>query len=393
MSDAAPVSDSTRTTDLDPVRAVIRLDHLRHNVRVLQQQAGVPLMGVVKADAYGHGAVRVADVLHEEGVRHFAVARLSEGIILREAGFDSPILVLGAPLPHQLPAYADYNLDVTVSSSDTAHAVASAGSTETPLRVHVKVDTGMGRIGLSPAAAPDVITQLSNADGVALVGLWTHLATADDDDPSFAHEQLDRFEAVRQRTGDAAACVHVANSSALLNLSDRLSPLTPALVRVGIMLYGLADRADFAARLGLRPVMQLTAQVTHVKTVSAGTTISYGRQWTADRRTRIATLGIGYGDGYLRYCSNRAEVSLHGQRVPIVGAVCMDMLMVDLGPPGTGPEVAPGDTAVLFGPEGPSAFEVANWASTITYEVCCRVDDRVPRHYIDPGAASAPPRI
>ena len=385
MDDVVLASDSTRTTDLDPVRAIIHLDHLRHNVRVLQQRAKAPLMGVVKADAYGHGALRVAEVLHDEGVRHFAVARLSEGIALRNAGLESPTLVLGAPLSHQLGAYADYDLDVTVSSPAVADAVAAAASSRAPLRAHVKVDTGMGRIGVAPDDAPPLVDRLCRADGVTLAGLWTHLATADADDSSFAHQQLDRFDDVRRQLDDTASCIHVANSSALITLSDRLSSMAPALVRVGIMLYGLADRADFAAKLNLRPVMELTAQVTHVKTVSAGTTISYGRTWTAKRRTRIATIGIGYGDGYLRRCSNRAAVRLHGQRVPIVGSVCMDMLMVDLGPPGTTPDVSPGDTAVLFGPDGPSALEVADWADTIPYEVCCRVDDRVPRRYNDPA--------
>ncbi len=391
MSNAAQDSGIARATSHAPVRATIRLDHLRHNVRTLQRTASAPLMGIVKADGYGHGAVRVARVLHEEGVRHFAVARISEGIELREAGLRVPILVLGAPLSHHLDAYARHNLDVTVASTAVADAIRAAACSS--LRVHVKVDTGMGRIGLSPDEAPRVVNQLRQAPGVELIGLWTHLATADADDTAFAHEQLDRFEAVRRQLNDVAACVHVANSSALRTVPDRLAALYPALVRTGIMLYGLADRADFAADLDLRPVMELTALVTQVKTVSAGTSISYGQQWTASRRTRIATLGVGYGDGYLRLTSNRAEVSLHGHRVPVVGAVCMDMLMVDLGPSGTGPAVSPGDTATLFGANGPSAFEVAEWAETIPYEVCCRIAERVPRHYVDTNAAAPSARI
>lgn len=391
MKNAARDSDIDRALSYAPVQATIRLDHLRHNVRTLQQTARAPLMGVVKADAYGHGAVRVARVLHEEGIRYFAVARIAEGIALREAGVGTPILILGAPLPHQLDVCARHNLAITVTSPAVADAVTAASCP--PLQVHVKVDTGMGRIGLSPDEAPRVIKQLHQAPGIALVGLWTHLATADADDDSFAHEQLNRFDAVRRQVGDLAACVHVANSSALLTLPQRLATLSPALVRTGIMLYGLADRADFAAALGMRPVMELTAQVTQVKTVRAGTTISYGRTWSAPRRTRIATLGVGYGDGYLRCTSNRAEVSLHGHRVPIVGAVCMDMLMVDLGPPGVEPAVAPGDRAVLFGADGPSAIEVANWAETIPYEVCCRIAERVPRRYVEAPEAPSATRI
>ncbi len=383
MDDVVPASDVAQDADLSPVQAVIRLDHLRHNVRSVRALAGAAqLMGVVKADAYGHGAVPIARVLHEEGVRHFAVARIGEAVTLRDAGFTAPILVLGAPLPHHLAAYAAYDLGVTVASAAVADAVVDAATSHAPLRVHVKVDTGMGRIGLTPNAAPDVIHRLFRASGVEVAGLWTHFATADADDPTFVHQQLDRFERVAGQVGDAASCVHVANSSALLTLSERLPDVQPALVRTGIMLYGLADRADFAAEAGLRPVMQCTAQVTQVKTVPAGTSISYGRQWQAERETRIATLGVGYGDGYPRLCSNRAEVTLGGHRVPVVGAVCMDMMMVDLGPPGTGPDVAVGDAAVLFGADGPSAFDVARWAETIPYEVCCRIDARVPRRYV-----------
>lgn len=384
MSHSPSAFSTAAHTDCSPVQAVIRLDHLRHNVQSLRALAGeATLMGVVKADAYGHGALRAATVLHEEGVRHFAVARVSEAVALRDAGLTAPILVLGAPLPHHLDAYAAHNLGVTVSSVTVADAVMDAATPSAPLHAHVKVDTGMGRIGLAPEEAPAVVDRLRRAAGVEIAGLWTHFAAADADDPSFAHQQLDRFERVASQIEDAPPCLHVANSSALLTLSKRLSTLSPALVRTGIMLYGLADRADFAAEADLRPVMQFTAQVTHVKTVAPGTTISYGRQWEAPRETRIATIGAGYGDGYPRLCSNRAEVGLHGKRVPVVGAVCMDMLMVDLGPPGTGPDVAVGDTAVLFGPGGPSAFDVATWAETIPYEVCCRVDERVPRRYID----------
>jgi alanine racemase len=385
MNDVAPASDVAQDADQAPVQAVIRLDHLRHNVRALRTLAGAArLMGVVKADAYGHGAVQVARVLREEGVRHFAVARIGEAVALRDAGLTAPILVLGAPLPHHLAAYAAHDLGVTVASAAVAEAVIEAAAPHAPLRVHVKVDTGMGRIGLTPDVAPDVIDRLRRAPGVEMAGLWTHFATADADNPTFAHHQLDRFERVAGRVEGAASCVHVANSSALLTLSERLADLCPALVRTGIMLYGLADRAALAAEAGLRPVMQLTAQVTQVKTVPAGTSISYGRQWRADRATRIATLGVGYGDGYPRLCSNRASVALGGHRVPVVGAVCMDMMMVDLGPPGTGPDVAVGDAAVLFGPDGPSAFDVAAWAETIPYEICCRIDERVPRRYV-PG--------
>jgi len=348
MSQPTP-ADTAPSTGLSPVQVTIYLDHLRHNVRALQEQAGdAQIMGVVKSNAYGHGAVRVAHVLREEGVRHFAVARIAEAIELRSAGITEPLLVLGAPLPHHLPAYAAHNLDVTISSHDVAEAVINAASRQTSLRVHVKVDTGMGRIGLVPDEAASVVDRLQQTEGIDLAGLWTHFATAGQSEHPFAQTQLDRFSDIVQEVGDTALCVHAATE-----------------------------------QVDLRPVMQMTAQVTHIKTVSPGTSISYGRRWKADRRTRVATLGAGYGDGYFRVLSNRAEVAVGGQRVPVIGAVCMDMLMVDLGPEEVGPDVAVGDTAVLFGSGGPSAFEVAAWADTIPYEVCCRVAERVPHVYID----------
>lgn len=386
MGRPMPASDTDSQTDLSPVCAVIRLDHLRHNVRVLQERAGrANIMGVVKTDAYGHGAVRVAEVLREEGVRHFAVARLAEAMELRAAGIADAILVLGAPRPHHLPTYATHRLDVTVSSREVAEAVVAAAPDHAPLRVHVKIDTGMGRIGLPPDEALPIIDRLQATAGIDLAGLWTHLATADRPGDAFTQTQLDRFAPVVRGADGAARCVHAANSGALLDGAVSFRTFDPALVRLGITLYGLANRPEHAAQLGLRPVMQLAARVVHVKTVPAGTSISYGRRWRSDRLTRIATLGAGYGDGYMRLLSNRAEVGLQGRRVPIVGTICMDMCMVDAGPPGTGPDVAVGDTAVLFGPGGPSASEVAGWAETIPYEVCCRVTGRVPRLYSEDG--------
>ena len=377
-------TDTPPASDLSPTRAIIRLDHLRHNVRVLQERAGqADIMGVVKANAYGHGAVRIARVLREEGIRHFAVARVAEALELRAAGITDSLLVLGAPLPHHLPAYATHNLAVTVSSRDVADAVLVAADDHGPLRVHVKIDTGMGRIGVAPDEAVPVVRQLQQAQDVELVGLWTHFATAGQPDDAFFQSQLDRFRTVVQQAGHAARCIHAANSSALLHGSVRLSDDAPTLVRAGIALYGLATTPEVASHADLRPVMQLTSQVTHVKTVAPGTSISYGRRWYTDRRTRIATIGIGYGDGYARLLSNRAEVGLHGRRVPVVGSVCMDMAMVDVGPASSGPDVAVGDTVVLFGEGGPSAFEVAAWAETIPYEVCCHVAERVPRIYVE----------
>ena len=374
-----------------PVTATVDLGALRHNVRVLQARAeGTDLMAIVKADAYGHGAVPVARVLHDEGVRHFAVARPAEGIRLREAGCRDRILVLGAPLRDDLSAYTEHDLDMTVPSRAAAEAARRHGRPDRPLRVHAKVDTGMGRIGMPLGEAPGMIAQLAEAPGVTLAGVWTHFATADEPESAFAQTQLARFEALLgdlddRGLGARPEHVHAANTGALLTIGARAHDFSAPLVRTGIALYGLAASADLHARLDLRPVMRLTARVTHLKTVEAGTPISYGARWRAPRPTRIATLGVGYGDGYPRLGSGRAAVRIGGKERPVVGTICMDMCMVDLGPPdgALAQSVEVGDEAVLFGPDGPTAYDVADWAETIPYEICCGISPRVPRRYVD----------
>jgi alanine racemase len=350
-------------------------------------------MAIVKADAYGHGAVPVARVLREEGVRHFAVARPSEGIKLRESGLGDRILVLGAPFRDQLQVYTTHDLDVTIPSAETAEAACEHGTPAHPLRVHVKVDTGMGRIGLDPDEAPPVIRLLAEAPGVTLAGVWTHFATADEPESAFAEAQLRRFEAVlddidtpRPFTG----YVHAANTGALLTIGTRSHDFSASLVRTGIALYGFAARPELHDELDLRPVLTLRARVTHLKTVEPGTPISYGSRWKAPRTTRIATLGVGYGDGYPRLCSGRASVQIGGVERPIVGTICMDMCMVDLGPPDQSPaaDVEVGDSVVLFGDSGPTLYDVAEWAETIPYEITCGISPRVPRQYVDPTPES-----
>ena len=368
-----------------PVRAETDLDAVRHNVRWLREKAGGDeVMAVVKADAYGHGAVPVARSLADEGVRWFAVARLGEAVALREAGVDGRVLVFAAPLDGDLAAYERYGLDATVSSPEVADAVAGRGG----LRVHVKVDTGMHRLGLAPEAAADAVRRLQAAPGVTVEALWTHLATADGDDAAFALEQVRRFDGVLRDLGAAAPpLVHVRNGPAVV----RLPPLTsgrPALVRLGGVLYGLAS--DPAMRPfvgGLRPALRLVARVVHLQTVEAGESVSYGRTWTAPWRARVATVAAGYADGVPRALSNRGRVGIGGRTYPVVGRVCMDMLLVNLGDPrNPGGAVARGDEAVVFGRGGPSAEEAAAAAGTISYELTCGVAARVPRVVVGGGA-------
>ena len=331
-------------------------------------------MGVVKADAYGHGAVPVARVLEAEGVRRLAVATVPEAVELRKAGLESRILVLGAPLPAFLPAYERHGLEAVVSSLEVADAVVGRG-----VAVHVKVDTGMHRLGIPPEQAGATVGALLEA-GVAVEAVWTHLATADAADPSFALEQVQHFDAALEAVPDSVR-VHVANGPAHVRLPRVTS--RPALVRLGGVLYGLrSDPAMAPSTAYLRPAMRLVTRVVHLQTVPAGETVSYGRTWTAPRPTRIATLAVGYADGLPRALSNAGTVGLEAPdpvRRPIVGRVCMDMMMVALEDEDA---VEVGDDAVVFGAGGPSAERQAGAAGTISYELTCSVAPRVPRVWL-----------
>lgn len=346
-------------------------------------------MAIVKADGYGHGAPPITRVLRDEGVRHFAVARPSEGVRLREEDISGRILVLGAPFSEDLSVYTEHDLDLTVSSADTAAAACEHGTRAKPLRVHVKADTGMGRIGLPLDDAPAVVAQLADAPGVRLAGVWTHFATADEPESDFAQTQLNRFEALLDEIGADPSVspehIHAANTGALLTIGSRAHRHSAPLIRTGIALYGLTASRTLGDRIDLVPVMRLRARVTHLKTVPADTPISYGATWRAPRPTRIATLGVGYGDGYPRLCSGRASVRIGGTERPIVGTICMDMCMVDLGPPDRplAQNVEVGDEATLFGADAPTLYDVADWADTIPYEICCGLSPRVPCRYVD----------
>ncbi len=376
MTDTSLLDPQTALAAAPLARAEIDLDALRHNLRFLRRVAGdADVMGIVKANAYGHGVELVVPVLRAEGVQLFAVASVPEAVRLRDLGVTERILVFAAPLPEALPAYVAHDLEATVSSRAVAEAVIAMRK---PLRVHVKVDTGMGRIGLQPGEVADVMALLRQAPHVEIAGLWTHFATADEPDTSFARAQTALFERVVAEVGEPLPALHLANSGALVQLPEAV--WHRAFVRAGGLLYGIPSSAVLAERADVRPVMRFVTRVVHVKTVEAGETVSYGRTWTAEVPTRIATLAVGYGDGLPRALSNRGEVEIGRRRYPIAGRVCMDMTMADLGAPdGPGASVRVGDEAVIFGPGGPSAFEVAETVGTISYALPCGLTARVPR--------------
>lgn len=357
--------------DLSLTRAVVSLGAICRNASALHAKAGgADLMAVVKADAYGHGAARVSRALQREGFGAFAVATAAEGVRLRAAGIEGRIVVFGPPLAEWLPAYRTHRLEATVVSLDAARMMATHAEPRETLRVHLKVDTGMHRYGVAPEQAAQAVAAL-HAPGLELAGVMTHYATADEPESVYTNEQAERFAWVRSLIPDVPA--HAQNSDALIR--GQGSAEGAQWVRTGVALYGLLSRED-QTLFGVEEAMQFSTRVTQVRDLPAGEGVSYTLSWHSTVQTRIATIGAGYADGVPRLLTNRGEIGLSGRRVPIRGNVCMDAFIVEVGPTS---DVKEGDEAILMGRGGPSAQEVAVWADTISYEIACRVGQRVAR--------------
>lgn len=362
------------------LRAEIDLKALRHNLDQARRFAdGARIMAAVKANAYGHGVNIIVPALREAGVEGFGVASAREGAELRELGVKEPILVFGELVREHLPAYHEFELDATVGSPESVELAHSATA---QLRVHVKVDTGMHRLGLVPEDAARGVDRLRESPHASLAGIWTHLATSDEPDLRFARRQIEIFDAFRTGAGLTEIDDHVANSGALIQLREASDGR--AWVRPGGLLYGLPTTEIIAAKSSMKPVLRLVSRVVRVQQVAAGDSVSYGRSWRAEVPTVIATIAAGYGDGFPRALSNRGHVAIGGRQYPIAGRVCMDMLMVNLGrPDGPGRSVRPGDEVVLTGHDGPSAFEQARAANLLSYELSTGLTERVQRYAID----------
>ncbi len=367
--------------------AQIDLDAIAHNVRAIKAHIGpqVMLMAVVKANAYGHGAVEVARAALRHGADWLAVARADEGIALRQAGITAPILVMNYTLPEAIAAALEHGLTLTITEPESAQAVsAMARRLGRAIGVHVKVDTGMGRFGLLPDEALPFVQSVTALPGVRVEGLYTHFATADLSDKTYTRRQFQRFLKVRahlQAAGHAIPLCHAANSAATLDMPE--THLNA--VRVGIALYGLRPSGEVEPAVPLRPALSLKSHVARVRILPAGSSISYGRTYITPRKMPVALVPVGYGDGYHRLLSNRGAVLINGRRAPIVGRVCMDQLVVDVS--AVGP-VALHSEVVLIGQQGQeriSAEEVAAWAETINYEVTTGLLPRVPRLYTGAG--------
>lgn len=370
-----------------PAWIEIDLAALRNNVRELRRitdpRAGV--MAVVKANGYGHGVEEVSRAALESGASWLGVALLQEALALREKGIDAPILVLGYTPAEYAEDVVRNDISQTVTTWDDAVALAAAARRlGKKARIHVKVDTGMGRLGFYPDRNTlEIIYRLAHLPGLDVEGVYTHFAAADEADKAYTEEQFARFQGLLKQLAARHLFIrwrHCANSAAVLDL-----PYTHLdLVRPGITLYGLYPSPHVRHDLvSLKPVMSLKTRLAFVKEVPEGSKISYGCTYIARRRTRIATIPLGYGDGYSRLLSGKSEVLIKGVRAPVVGRICMDQLMVDVGHI---PDVEQGEEVVLMGRQGDdeiTADELADRLGTINYEVVCMLSVRLPRIYLN----------
>lgn len=364
-----------------PTWVEIDLEAVAHNVRELCAQVGprVQLMAILKADGYGHGAIKTARTALNNGASWLGVACLSEALALRDVGIEAPILVLGYTPPWQAREMVEQGIRATVFSAETAEALGKAGlELGRPARVHIKVDTGMGRLGLLPADIPAFVRILQAIPGLAVEGLFTHLAAADSADTTYTQGQLRQFQvlvAELERTGLRPPLVHAANSAATLAFPEARYDM----VRAGISLYGLNPSAEVPCPAAFRQALAFKTQIAQVKTLPPGCSISYGCTYRTERESRIAVIPVGYADGFRRAPQHWGEVLVRGHRAPIVGRVCMDQTMLDVTDI---PNVRPGDEVVLIGRQGEeciTADEVAARLGTINYEVVSEILARVPR--------------
>jgi alanine racemase len=355
-----------------PTYAEVDLTAVKHNVAsFVALVAPSQVCVVVKADAYGHGDVPIATAALDAGAAWLAVALVEEGIRLREAGIEAPILVLSEPEPGSAPDVAEWDLTPTVYSIPFAEALAATGAS---LQAHVKVDTGMHRVGAAPEQVDDVIRVLRASSNVEVAALWTHLAVADED-REFTLRQIELFEEVVAR--HEAAMTHVANTAGAALFPEARQ----SLCRIGLGSYGLHPCPQTRDVVDLLPAMRVVSHVSHVQHLEAGARPSYGRIRPLPEQAHVATVPIGYADGYPRRLSNRADVLVGGKRRRLAGRVTMDQIMIDLGDDAAGP----GDEVVLIGRQGDeeiTADELAGIVGTINYEIVCAVGARVPRTFV-----------
>lgn len=369
-----------------PTRAEISFENLRNNFSIVKSliNKDVKVMAMVKANAYGHGLYEISSEFLKQGVDYLGVAVLEEGVYLRERGITAPILVLGSINVDQIAEFIKYDIEITSSSIDKSIAIAAvAKEMRKAALVHLKIDTGMERIGVHWYNAEQFIEKSFELESIKIKGIFSHLAKAESD-TGYTIQQLNRFDSVLNSINKKnllPALVHIANSAGIINFKNSHY----SMVRPGIMLYGYNPNGylpdvTFEGKK-LKPVMTLKTKVAFFKVVPANTGISYNHTYITNDQTRIVTLPIGYGDGYFRLLSNKGEVAIREKKFPVVGTVCMDQIMVDIGMDGT---AFNGDDVLLFGQMDGSTIPLESLCDkigTITYEFLCGISSRVPRIY------------
>ncbi len=375
-----------------PTRVEISLDALEHNMTQFQQMlpTNLQMMAVVKANGYGHGAVQIAREALSRGIQYLGVNFLDEALELRLAGISGPVLVLGYTPPDAIFEAWKHDVTIAVFSDELLDAIRVVGTAERPLKVHVKVDTGMSRLGIPDHDdAVDFTKKLSEMSNVFVEGLFTHFAVADELDKSFTRIQYEKFQRLVAAIAEQGVYIplrHAGNSAAAIDSPE----WSGNMVRVGVSLYGLYPSNEVQTqRIALRPLMQFKTGIVLLKTVNAGTPVSYGCTFVTHKVTRVATIPVGYGDGFTRMLTGKAEVLVRGKRVPIIGRICMDQCMVDVTDV---PNVRVGDEVVLFGEQNFDGLEdritveeLATKLGTINYEITCMVSHRVPRVFLREG--------
>jgi alanine racemase len=368
----------------------VNVGAIGHNIRQIRAllKAETDLMAVVKADAYGHGATTVAKAALSAGATWLGVATIPEGIELREADIDAPILILGATnLPEQVQTIARWNLSPTLCTPKQAMVFSEAIGETGALGVHLKIDTGMSRLGMRWTEAIELLELVKRLPNLKIASIYSHFATADDPDESIMREQHRRFEAVLRNCRIPHSIPrHFANSAATLTDPN----LQYNMVRTGLITYGLYPAPHLKDKIDLLPALQVKARLTQVKTIPAGTGVSYGHRFISDREMTIAVIGIGYADGIPRRLSNQMEVLIRGQRIQQIGSITMDQIMVDVT---NIPDIQEGEVVTVLGRDRSESISADDWAETletISWEILCGFKNRLPRVIVGQTAAVAP---
>lgn len=369
---------------LRPVWAEIKLDNLAYNMQQIRKIAkSKEIIGVVKADAYGHGALDIAPILLGNGATMLAVAVASEAVELRRGGIECPIMILGFTPPNLADILIRYDIEQTVYTYELASEISKMAVKKNKIsRIHIAVDTGMGRIGFKPdVKSVEEVYKISKLPNIIIEGLFTHFSTADEKDKEYTYSQIQKYNwfynSLKER-GININLRHIANSAAIIDLPD----IHYEAVRPGIILYGYyPSQAVSKDKIDLRPVMSLKTNIVHIKKMKPGECISYGRKFVCSEESMIATLPVGYADGYTRLLFGKGKVIVNGKFAPIVGRICMDQCMIDV----TGIDANVGDEVILMGEDAGlriTADDLAEAIGTISYEITCMVSKRVPRVYI-----------